>query len=117
MTEIISIGLPPIGSISVAAEEVSGASTLKGTLETRELQLSVLTHKSHAISIAFLKAVDEGAELGSQWGSLLIQPLSGLQRKIAKRRGWVKLATTNLDGHTSPSVSCYFLKVCFSVRP
>lgn len=111
MTEIVSIGLPPIGSISVAAEEVSGVSTFNGSLETRRIQLDIKKHGKHAILVAFLKAVDEGAELDCQWGSLLIQPLSSRQRRIAKRRGWIKLMTSHLEGYSSPSISCYYLKV------
>lgn len=112
MTEIISLGLPPIGSVSIAAQEVSGVSTFKGSLETRAININVLEHKEHAILVSFLKAVDEGAELDCQWGSLLIQPLSSRQCRIAKRRGWTKLVTSHLEGHTSPSITCYYLKVC-----
>lgn len=111
MTEVISIGLPPIGSISIAAEEVSSISSFKGTFETRQIYLDILTHKEHAILVAFIEEVHEGAELGCRWGPLLIQPLSRRQRKLAKRKGWVQMVTNHLEGHTSPSIKCFYLKV------
>lgn len=111
MTEIISIGLPSIGSMSIEAEDVPGVSTFKGPFETRRIQLDVFKHKYHAVLVAFLKAVDEGAELDCQWGSILIQPLTSGQRRIARKRGWVQLSISHLEGQSSPTVKCYFLKV------
>lgn len=111
MTEIISVGLPPIGSISISTGEVSSVSLFKGRLETRQIHLDILKHKDHAILVSFLKAVDEGAELDCPWGSLLIQPLSKRQRKLVKRRGWVQLVTSRLEGYSTPSISCYYLIV------
>lgn len=119
-TQLFALGLPAIISVSVAGADqpfTPSTSGRSGRYVHMHIALDFGRPRKHALLVAFSKPVRDAPELDCQYACLLLQPPSASQQRLAKRRGWTKIQTDTLEGHSNPGVTCYWIRVSIKTGP